>query len=405
MPTLPTPTARTVAFAMAGAALIVIGVAVGSQDVAWPAFFLAALPVVALLLTLVFRPRLRVQRRIVPTSIAAGEPATVQLRTTALRASSTTTVDAEDVPGAPLGPPHQVRVDASAAGRVTDSAYEIRPYRRGQYVLDGYRFGFGDLFGFWRWSVRVPHASALTVTPRVVALPPAHALTYGAMGETPIPQTAVSGPDDVLVREYRPRDDVRRIHWPSTARHGTLMVRREEAAWEPTAWVLLDARAGAHPVVGDERPGFEVLVSAAASIGLRLLDDGYTVTLVDTEGVRHEVAAGLPDAPASWVEPLADAEPSPAEDLSAATIRLARAGAEHRVVALLGVLDARSTDLLTAAGGPRQHRVAFVLSPPPADHADYRAEAEALAAHGWEVRALGSLDALPHAWAAEAGAP
>ncbi len=52
------------------------------------------------------------------------------------------------------------------------------------------------------------------------------------------------------MREYRLGDDLRRVHWASTARTGDLMVRREEQPWQSRATVLLDTRRMAHAGIG-----------------------------------------------------------------------------------------------------------------------------------------------------------
>ncbi len=57
---------------------------------------------------------------------------------------------------------------------------------------------------------------------------------------------AAAGEDDVIPRAYRDGDELRRVHWRSTARYGELMVRREEQRWRNRAMLLLDTRRGAH---------------------------------------------------------------------------------------------------------------------------------------------------------------
>ena len=54
----------------------------------------------------------------------------------------------------------------------------------------------------------------------------------------------VGGSDDASVREFRHGDDLRKIHWRSTARTGAMMVRQEERPWHGESLVLLE------PVVG-----------------------------------------------------------------------------------------------------------------------------------------------------------
>ncbi|MDO5534097.1 MAG: DUF58 domain-containing protein [Propionibacteriaceae bacterium] len=399
MPALPRPTARTLLFWTGSGLVFLLGLALGNQDVVWPALFLALLPVVSGLALLLGRPRFTLERHVTPPIVTVGEDATVHAVTTARRPSPAGTVVAEDAPGFLLGAPHRIRLRAARAGEVTELSYPITARRRGRHRLDGFRVSVTDLLGFWVHRSRIPHVTELVATPTVHPLLPRGAAAYGMTGETPIPQTAVSGPDDVMVREYQARDDVRRIHWPSTARSGTLMVRREEAAWDPTAWVVLDSRAGVHPREGGERPTFEWLVSAAASVGLRLLADGYTVTLIDAAGSSHAVASDRVGAAAVWLSPLVDIEAGPEPDLHEATQRLAQAGGDHLIIALLGGLDRPTADLLAATTASRHERRAFVLAPDPAARADFDEGHAVLADHGWDVHEVSTAADLAAPWA------
>ena len=69
---------------------------------------------------------------------------------------------------------------------------------------------------------------------------------YAGTGDSRARSVAVHGEDDAATREYRHGDDLRKVHWRSTARVGELMVRREEQPFQSRATVLLDSRTIAH---------------------------------------------------------------------------------------------------------------------------------------------------------------
>ena len=69
------------------------------------------------------------------------------------------------------------------------------------------------------------------------------------------------GEDFYALREYVVGDDLRRVHWPSTARHDDLMVRQDELPWQGRATVLVDVRASTNTA-----ESLELVISAAASI-------------------------------------------------------------------------------------------------------------------------------------------
>ena len=400
MRSLPRPTARTLTLWVIGVGLLLAAVALGNQDLVWPGLFLLLLPPIALVSVLVRPPRFTVRRRLTPPVAEAGEPLQVLVQVTTQRPSPLTAVFAEDVPDPELGRGVPFRLSGRRIGEITEATYPLHPRRRGRFVLRGFAYRFTDFLGLWVHTVRGGAATPVVVRPAMTWLPGGAAQSYGVTGETPIPQTAIAGPDDVLVREYQARDDVRRIHWPSTARAGTLMVRREEAAWDPTAWVVLDSRAGVHPMIGRVSPSFEALVSAAASIGARLVRDGYAVGLVDAEGTAHHVEADRPDGEDSWLDPLIDVGVTGTPDLLEATATLSRVGGEHLVVALLGRLDRGVAEALAAAAGARETRIALALPPTAEEQPGWDAGAAVLADHGWTVRPLpGSSDALAAAWA------
>jgi uncharacterized protein (DUF58 family) len=105
----------------------------------------------------------------------------------------------------------------------------------------------------------------------------------GNTGDARPHRIGVVGQDDALVREYRQGDDVRRIHWRSTAHWGELMVRREEQAWDPSASIILDSRSSAHAGRAMNN-SLEWAISAAASIALHFLDDGFSVEIYEADG-------------------------------------------------------------------------------------------------------------------------
>ncbi len=87
----------------------------------------------------------------------------------------------------------------------------------------------------------------------------------------------------MIPRTYRRGDDLRRVHWRSTARYGELMVRREEQPQRSRATVLLDTREAAFEGVGPDS-AFEWAVSGAASTLVHLLEQGFSVRLLTDTG-------------------------------------------------------------------------------------------------------------------------
>ncbi|WP_040161727.1 DUF58 domain-containing protein [Nigerium massiliense] len=237
------------------------------------------------------------------------------------------------------------------------------------------------------------------VTPQALPLPPSPQRATGMSGETPIPQTAVSGPDDVLVREYQPLDDVRRVHWPSTARAGQLMVRREEQAWDPAAWLVLDSRSSSHGGARATSASFEWLVTLAASVGVRLIDDGYVVSITDVDSTTHSSRGREHLQPRqAWLEHLVDAVLTPQVSLGPATRILAQQQSGAVVLALLGSLSVDDAAHLVETADAGRGRVILLERDD-----DSRAQADArqiLSAHGWAV-ATARPDSDPAAaWAA-----
>jgi uncharacterized protein (DUF58 family) len=161
---------------------------------------------------------------------------------------------------------------------------------------------------------------------------------WSGSGESKARSIASAGEDDVVTREYRRGDDLRRIHWRSTAHKGELMVRREERPWESRGLVLLDTRAVAHRGEGPAS-SFEVAVSAAASVGVHLGRSGFSLDLVTDAGQR--LSGDNPAGGASHdaiLDALAIVEPSANRTLRMAGPVLRSAG-EGLTVAVLGGLS------------------------------------------------------------------
>jgi uncharacterized protein (DUF58 family) len=144
--------------------------------------------------------------------------------------------------------------------------YTLRRVPRGRYPIESTHVVVEDPFGLERVEVELPGGGSLLVYPRLVDL---ERLFSESGARTPEGRRLLlrrpSGFDLHSVREYEQGESLRRVHWPSTAKRGQLMVKELEDSPRDESAVLLDADAAA--VVGKPPDSsFELAVRAAGSI-------------------------------------------------------------------------------------------------------------------------------------------
>jgi uncharacterized protein (DUF58 family) len=144
--------------------------------------------------------------------------------------------------------------------------YLLRRVPRGRYPIEETEVVIEDPFGLERVAVTLPSTASILVYPRLVDV---DRLFSESGARTPEGRRLLlrrsSGFDLHSVRDYQQGESLRRVHWPTTARRGHLMVKELEDSPRDETAVLLDADAG---VVVGEAPdsSFELAVRAAGSI-------------------------------------------------------------------------------------------------------------------------------------------
>lgn len=164
--------------------------------------------------------------------------------------------------------------------------YRLERVPRGRYAIESSSIVIEDPFGLERADVELSRAEALLVYPRLVDV---DRLFSDAGGQTPggrrLLMRRTAGFELHSVREYEQGESLRRVHWPSTARRGELMVKELEDSPRDESAVLLDADAGA--VVGEGPDStFELQVRLAGSIVRAHARRGRRTSLVVSSRVR-----------------------------------------------------------------------------------------------------------------------
>jgi uncharacterized protein (DUF58 family) len=332
-------TVRGRSFVAAGLACLFGAFVIGQRPVFQIGVFLIALPVLAAVYVSRSRYRLSCTRTLVPGRLPVGTVAQVRLRLENVSRIPTSLLYAEDSLSYTLGAKPRFVLDRVEGGGRREVAYTVRSDVRGRFRVGPLTIRMADPFGLCELTRAFSSVDQLVVTP-VVSQLPATGLggEWAGGGDTQARQVASAGEDDASTREYRYGDDLRKVHWKSTARTGELMVRREEQPWQSRATVLLDTRATAH--YGDG-PGssFEWSVSAAASIGVHLARHGYTLRFLTDAGVDIE-GTTLATAEATLLDQLAVVEPSSRGSLPLTATKMHRGGGEGLIVAVCGTLNA-----------------------------------------------------------------
>ena len=223
------------------------------------------------------------RRLLLPTRLPVGEVCRVELDVTNRGRLSSPSLRVADGPGGnflllPLGPGETARV-----------TYGIKATRRGVRPVGPLRLRMEDPFGVAARATMALAPGTLVVHPRVDRVPPA---------PEPPASTALSGPrrpvvsplageDFHALRPYEPGDDLRLVHWPSTARRDELVVRQDELPRIHQTTVALDLRASVH-----DSTTVEQAASAAASVAVAGAGDDGLVRLVTTGGADSGSSGG-----------------------------------------------------------------------------------------------------------------
>ncbi len=156
---------------------------------------------------------------------------------------------------------------------------KLRCRHRGVYRLGEIRMRTGDPFGFFERERLLRDQQELLVYPHVVplrtlALPLHHPSLDVVSRSSPVADPTRTA----TIRDYRPDDPQRLIHWPTTARRGSLQVRVLEPATSLHVSLLLDVRGFGFGIYQDEL--LELILSALASIAVFLQGEGAPVALL-----------------------------------------------------------------------------------------------------------------------------
>jgi len=346
-------TTRGRSFLAAALAAGLCALVLGERDLLRVAILLAALPLAAAFYVGRARYRLSCVRSIEPARVPVGIPARVMLRLSNLSRLPTGTLLLEDRLPYALGNRPRLVLERLTGQRATTVAYTVRADVRGRYEIGPLVVRMTDPFGLCEITRSFSSVSHLTVVPQVVPLPAVRlAGELMGRGDSRARSVAVHGDDDVATREYRHGDDLRRVHWRSTARMGELMVRREEQPWESQATVLLDTRRAGHRGEGPTA-SFEWAVTAAASIAVHLRHSGYRIRLVAGSGV--DIDSTEREGDGVLLEALADVRLSAQDTTPSLVDRVRRRSDGGLVIAVLGALSVAEAESLLAlrASGTR----------------------------------------------------
>lgn len=401
-----------------GLAMVVSAILLDERDLVRIGAFVVLLPVLALVVALRSRRTLHVERSLEPSRIEAGGSGTVLLRIAGGALLGALRI-ADHVPDA-AGPSDRYppRFTVHRLGRRgARVGYPLRPAVRGTYRIGPLR-GRGtdplglaefrhDLLAPDRWLV-LPRVTPLTGRPSLAST----AVGRGAEGGS----RPGAGNPDVLIRPYRQGDELRRVHWRSSARRDELMVRLDDRPDPSGVTLLLDRRDAAHRGHG-AGSSLEWAVEFTASVAVHLLRRGEVVTLVDESGesldeasAGHGPHSGEEDQVPQRLESLAVLRPSATAELGSGG-HTPGTSRPDGVLAVLGAVSAQDVTALIAAWPRGGHAVLLDVDGWDATaedgptHSPGAAAATALRRAGWQATVVRGGTSVQRAWADACGEP
>ena len=307
---------------------LVLGLAFGWRS--FDAVGIGLLVVVLIGLVIITRPsRLSIDRQIQPPRVPKGTPA-IAFLTFANRGRSTVGVTVANQPFGDL----QVRtlIPRLRRGERGVRTYRLPTTRRGIFEVGPVEVTRRDPFELFRVSRRHGTTERIWVYPRVLGF---RTLPVGQTPNLDGPSSDTSPQGTITfhrLRDYVAGDDLRLVHWRSSARTGKLVVKHNVDTSQPYSVVLLDQRPDRYTA-----QSFEDAVDVAASVLVAGSANKAPVELRLTDGT----AIGGPRL--RDVTPLVDhltgVQPQAAGSLQTQLLGLRRLRGGTSLVVVTGVLD------------------------------------------------------------------
>lgn len=179
-------------------------------------------------------------------------------------------------------------VTSVSAGKIVDWHYILQVKARGDFSIGPIRLRGGDFFGLFPKELILPCNINVLVYPRILPLSNVNFLMRAVLGETAAPRNIYEDVSRIAgIRDYRPEDPFKFIHWKATAAHAKLLTKLHESGTELNLMLILN-------VEGYERydDEFEHAVSIVASLACQFEEKGYAFGLLSNGDPQAEIRIG-----------------------------------------------------------------------------------------------------------------
>ena len=312
---------------------------------------LGLLAAVVLAFGFIVRPSaLVIDREIQPPRVPKGSPA-IAFLSFANRGRRTVPVT---VATQPFGG-HDVRtvIPRLRRGERGTRAYRLPTTRRGIFDVAPVEVTRRDAYEFFRVSRKHADIERIWVYPRIL---PFRRLPSGLMRNLEGPSSDVSPQGNITfhrLRDYVPGDDLRLVHWRSSARTGKLVVRHNVDTSQPYTVVIFDQRPNRYT-----EESFEQAIDVAASVVMSASADKAPVELRLTDGAV--IGGSRLRNPTPIIDHLTGLEPDASGSLRAQLLLERRGRGGTTLVVVTGVLD--PADLPAMAGLRRRFDLLVLIS-------------------------------------------
>lgn len=247
---------------------------------AWPELVAVAWAVLALVIVaaayLVGREAFAVQLGIPHNRVVVGEEAIGIITVNNTTRHRVAGVKIEIPVGVGLA---ELAIPSLARGAVAQHRFTIPAIRRGVLSVGPVRTVRADPVGLVRRELLWTEATDLFVHPKTIGIPSTSTGFIRDLEGSPTRDLSNSDVSFHALREYLPGDERRNIHWKSTAKTGTYMVRQFEETRRSHLVIALSLASADY--ASDEE--FEMAVSVAGSLGTRAIRDARSVSVVASE--------------------------------------------------------------------------------------------------------------------------